>query len=102
MVVLYFYDADHQPRWALGAAPQVDPGGEIEVEMRQFSGFCLNCPASEPESTPVGSVRLTLAAPSLDLAAGNLVTIDVNFAGAPGGSWLRADKAIQLLSDPDQ
>jgi hypothetical protein len=51
---------------------------------------------------PVGNVRLMLEAPSLDLGAGNSVSIDVEFQGAPGGAWLKADKAIQLLSEPNQ
>jgi hypothetical protein len=102
MVVLYFYDADRQPRWALGSAANVDLGGELEVGMRQFTGFCVNCPPTEPESVPVGTVRLMFEAPSLDLGAGNSVSIDVEFQGAPGGAWLRTDKAIQLLSDPNQ
>jgi hypothetical protein len=102
VVVLYYYDADRQPRWALGSASKVDLGGEVEVEMRQFRGFCLNCTPSEPDSAPVGTVRLTLVAPSLDPDEGNLVSVDVNFLGAPGGAWLKVDEAIQLLSDPNQ
>jgi hypothetical protein len=52
MVVLYFYDAERRPRWALGSESKGDLGGEIEVEMRQFKGFCLNCPPSEPDRPP--------------------------------------------------
>ncbi len=100
VVVLYYYDADQQPRWALGSVSNVDSGNEVTVEMLQFSGFCLNCPPSEPESTPVGSVRLTLVEPSNALHAGNTASVNVDFLGAPGGTWLRADEAIQLLSDP--
>jgi len=100
MVVLYYYDAEQQPRWALGSASNVDFGNAIEVEMLQFSGFCLNCAPGAVEPTAVGNVRLTLAAPSLTLDAGNIASVDVDFSGVPGGSWLRVDTAIQLLSEP--
>lgn len=100
MVVLYYYDAEQQPRWALGSASEVDFDSEIKVEMLQISGFCLNCPPGGVESTPVGNVRLMLVEPSLGLDAGNTASIDVDFAGAPGGAWLRVDSPIQLLSDP--
>jgi hypothetical protein len=100
MVVLYYYDAEKQPRWALGSASNVDFGNAIEVEMLQFSGFCLNCAPGAVEPTAVGNVRLTLAAPSLTLDAGNIASVDVDFSGVPGGSWLRVDTAIQLLSEP--
>ena len=102
MVVLYYYDADQQPRWALGSASHVDLKGEIEVEMLQFSGFCLNCEPVDPEATPVGTVRLRLTTPVTAPAAGNAVDVDVTFAGAPGGAWLRSNSNIQLLSDPAQ
>ncbi len=100
VVVLYYYDADQQPRWALGSVSNVDLGNEVEVEMLQFSGFCPGCLPSEPASTPAGTVRLTLVAPSLDLNAGNTASVNVEFLGAPGGTWLRTEDAIQLLSDP--
>ena len=38
----------------------------------------------------------------IDLDAGNKATVNVEFLGAPGGSWLRDQAAIQLLSDPVQ
>ena len=102
VVVLYYYDADRQPRWAIGSVLNMDLGNEVAVEMRQASGFCPSCVPSELESIPVGSVRLTLVAPSGDLDAGNTVSVNVDFSGAPGGAWLRAGEAIQLLSDPHQ
>jgi len=102
LAILYYYDADGQPRWALGAVQNVDLENEVAVEMLQFNGFCLSCMPSEPESALAGSVHLTLQTPSNNLNAGNTVSIDVEFLGAPGGSWLREEEAIQLLSDPNQ
>lgn len=86
MVVLYYYDAGQQPRWALGSASQVDFGSEITVDMLRFSGFCLNYAPGGVEPTPAGTVRLRLVAPSLGLDAGNIADVDVEFSGAPGGS----------------
>ncbi len=100
VVILYYYDANQQPRWAIGSVFAEDLGSEVTVEMLQTSGYCLNCEFSEPEYTPVGSVRLTLLVPSGTLDTGNTVSIDVDFSGAPGGSWRRLDEPIQLLSNP--
>ena len=46
------------------------------------------------------SASSLLVAPSLGLDAGNVVDVDVEFSGAPGGSWQKTDAPIQLLSDP--
>jgi hypothetical protein len=99
MAVLYFYDAESQPRWALGAAVSVDLNSEIEVEMRQYQGFCLECQPGGVDSSAVGSLRFGLTAPDRDPNAGNTAAIEVDFLGAPGGGWFRSETAIQLLSD---
>jgi hypothetical protein len=100
MVVLYHYDAEGDPRWALGSASGVDLAAEVIVEMRQFSGFCLECPAGEVDSAPVGTVRLSLVSPTQGPGGGNIANVDVEYLGAPGGSWRRVDSVVQLLSDP--
>ena len=99
MVVLYYYDAGQQPRWALGSASKVDFGSEITVDMLQFSGFCLNCAPGGVEPAPAGTVRLRLITLSLRLHAGNIA--DVEFSGPPDGTRLKADAPIQLLSAPE-
>ncbi len=101
-VILYYYDAGQQPRWAIGSVSGVETGSEVIVDMTQASGYCLNCAPAALQTTPVGSIRLKFKSPDNDLDAGNIVNIDVNFSGAPGGSWLRTETAIQLLSDPNQ
>ena len=99
VVVLYYYDADGMPRWALGVVSKPDLTKQLDVAMSQFSGFCPTCSVTALGEDPAGSVKLKLVQPSSVLTAGNTVQVNVNFAGAPGGSWVRAVTPIQLLSD---
>jgi len=102
IVVLYYYDADGMPRWALGVLLGADLSQEVTVDMSQFTGFCPTCAPVTPGDAPAGTVRLLLSAPSTTAGSGNTANINVDFLGAPGGQWIRADTDIQELSDlPD-
>jgi hypothetical protein len=102
VVVIYYYDADGKPRWALGVLNNPDFSSEAVVKMDQFEGYCPTCPVVALTTGDAGTVTLTLVQPSNSLDAGNIADIDVNFLGAPGGSWQRTDQPIQMLSDlPD-
>jgi len=102
IVVLYYYDADGQPRWALGVALGADLSQEISVDMSQFTGFCPTCSPVVPSDAQSGTVRLLLNTPSTSPGMGNTANINVDFIGAPGGEWVRMDTDIAQLSDlPD-
>jgi arylformamidase len=49
---VYYYDADGEPRWALGSAPVVD--GNARYALNSFTGYCPGCARTEIKSTPVG------------------------------------------------
>jgi len=98
VVVLYYYDAAGQPRWALGVAPGPDFSADVTVPMSQFSGYCLTCTPTPPVDTHSGTVTLRMTTPSQDLAAGNVAIVNVDFLGSPGGSWVR-NEGIQMLSE---
>jgi len=102
VVVLYYYDADGMPRWALGVLLGADLSQEVTVDMSQFTGFCPTCTPVNPDSAQSGTVRLLLSSPSTTASSGNTANISVDFLGAPGGQWVRSDTDIQELSDlPD-
>lgn len=50
---VYYYDADGQPRWALGTAPVVQ--GNARYPLLAFSGYCPGCQPTEIENHRVGS-----------------------------------------------
>ncbi len=52
--LVYYYDADGQPRWALGSAPE----DALSIPLNQFLGYCRECPTFPVEPTPAGSLNL--------------------------------------------
>lgn len=98
--VLYFYDAEGQPRWLLGEHQSWSNGDSIA--MAQFTGFCRTC---EPLDSPLptqdaGMLVLELDTPTQNDRGGNSAIVDVKYIGPEGGTWKRDSVPIFLLSDP--
>ncbi len=87
-VVAYFYDAQNQPRWALGSSAN----DEQPIEFQAFTGFCPDCNWQEPQARDAGQVRLRLS----DDRAG-FATMAIQYTTNSG--WQRNDRAVQPLSD---
>ena len=93
-LVLYYYDAAGNLRWALGNG---DAGDAVEIELFSFTGFCPDCDA---QTMPVraqsaGRALLHFLTPErLHLDS------DVSYPGAAGGRWQRQRAAFVPLSDP--
>jgi arylformamidase len=49
---VYYYNAEGEPRWALGTAPIVD--GNARYSLRSFHGYCPGCERAKVSSKPVG------------------------------------------------
>jgi hypothetical protein len=90
--VMYFYDADNQPRWALGTGANNVQG---EIAMGSFSGFCPGCEFVEATSVDGGQI---------DVLFGTLRTAtfssNVNYPGLTNSTWERSSVSIIPLSDP--
>ncbi len=91
VAILYFYDADNQPRWTLGQG--VNSADEV-LTMWSFSGFCPDCQAIPTSFVDAGSIRL-----QFDGARAAQITTDTFFAGQPSAPWQRGPVAIIPLSD---
>lgn len=94
--VLYFYDGQGNPRWALGIDDSFVNGDTLT--MLHFNGYCRSCGFFQ-EDLESGPMTLQFGTPS-QAPAGNTVDIDVDYPGPEGGGWERDDTSIQLLSDP--
>jgi hypothetical protein len=94
VTVAYFYDAEGQPRWALGNR-QID---EPVTEVLAFDGYCLSCDTRAPSSKPAGSVTLNFD------SDGRSGTVDLDVAWPPGADqrWSRPEAGIIPLSDPPE
>lgn len=88
--VLYFYDSDQQPRWALGSGAAAD----TRVELLGYSGFCPGCPHQAPATRPAGSLDLSLT------DGGYTLRTDAYDPDRPGARWARGPVTLTALSSP--
>ena len=92
VAIMYFYDADQQPRWVLG---QGSNAASERVTMQNFRGFCPDCSVVALTSSAGGSIDFTF-----DGARAGRVTTDVFTTGQPAVRWQRGPVAIEPLSAP--
>ncbi len=87
--ILYFYDDQGQPRWALGVKEDSDT-----YALNQFSGgFCPVCDLTAPETKPAGTIMRTFT----DQSKGVLST-DIQLTTPLTGSWKIDNAQIKNLS----
>ncbi|MDZ4813288.1 MAG: hypothetical protein SGI99_11840 [Pseudomonadota bacterium] len=90
-VVVYFYDANQQPRWVLGAGSSTS---QQAIAMRSFRGFCPDCTAIPTTSVASGEVALGFTG-----ARAASLSLNVRHADQPGSQWQRGPINIVPLSD---
>jgi DNA-binding beta-propeller fold protein YncE len=90
--VVYFYGADHQPRWVLGTG---DNASDARLAMSSFRGFCPHCPVVPLVESPAGSIEL-----HFDAGGASRLTTDVFHAAPAEVPWRRGPVPITVLSDP--
>lgn len=101
--VVYYYDAEGQPTWALGVAgadrmlPYRSLGEGLEIEMTRFEGFCRSCEPINPVAVPAGQMRIRIEGQA-DSRANRIESLELERPG--GGKWQRSDIGIRLLSSP--
>ncbi|MCB1607296.1 MAG: hypothetical protein KDI71_10005 [Xanthomonadales bacterium] len=91
VAILYFYDADNQPRWTLGQGLNSD---EEVLPMWSFTGFCPDCEFVPTSFVDAGSLQFRF-----DGARNATVTTNTFFAGQPMAPWQRGPVPIVPLSD---
>lgn len=90
--VLYFYDDQGQPRWALG----VNEGNTATYTLDQFTaGFCPNCELKVPVTKTVGTITREFTSQSA-----GVMSIDFDLVEPLSGSWKINDAQINNLSNP--
>jgi YVTN family beta-propeller protein len=91
-VVVYFYDADQQPRWVLGAGSNTSAQN---IPMLSFRGFCPDCTAVPTTSVPGGDVALNFSG-----TRSASLSVNLRHANQAASSWQRGPVAIVPLSNP--
>ncbi|HET7845555.1 MAG TPA: hypothetical protein VFL14_15465 [Xanthomonadales bacterium] len=102
--LLYYPDSQGNGRWAY-----LQTGGTTNaLTLKERRGYCRTCapPASALAGNftdvDAGTITLTLTTPSDSPAAGNKVTLNVNYQTPPAGNFQRNDSPLILLSAPQQ
>jgi len=96
VAVLFYFDNDGLPRWALGAT--TEGGFDSEIQMHNITGYCIDCPVIDITAISAGLIRHTIEIVDGDPAG--LLDLDISYGLEPGGDWSRSDSPLLLLSDP--
>ena len=98
--ILYYADAQGEPRWALAQEANFQPGANYPL--LQVRGYCRSCPAPEQLefSAPIGSIQFGLVQGGAG-SSGNTVSFDVTYPGPEGGRFNRQNVPLFPNSDPN-
>ncbi len=99
IVVVYFYDAQGNPRWVIGQNSAFSIGQSIDIDLNEIRGYGRTETPIETKSIPAGQLSLILNSNTNTLGDGNL-TIDVTYQGTQGGQWSRSNIAIENFTQP--
>lgn len=90
--VVYFYDDQGDPRWALG----VKEGNSMTYSLDQFtSGFCPVCDKTDSITQAVGTLTRQFTSSSA-----GILSIDFTLNDPLSGAWIINDAQIVNLSNP--
>lgn len=92
--VMYFYDAEQQPRWVFGQGGLED---QVSLSMIANRGACPQCAYSAPTNSAAGNLQLRFSG----TRALNVST-DVFSNATPNARWQRENLALEALSAPAQ
>lgn len=97
VAILFYYDAEGQPRWAYGQTS--DGGPDAEIAMQSYRGYCRLCEPLALTARAAGPLdhRLTVEA---GVVAGE-ISMSITYPDEPGGQWLRSDSPLVPLSNPE-
>lgn len=96
--VLYYFDDQGNPRWALGQTQSFRQDSEIAMD--EFRGYCPGCEPTAARTTQTRPGNVDLRLSQRPAGEGIRADIDVRYQGEIGGRWLRKDVSLELLSDP--
>ena len=100
ILVLYYYDAEGNPRWLMGQQTGFQKGEEILVDMNMVKGYARNSTPQDLVLIPAGSIHLTLNEASHNSSTAGTMSMNVTYPGPEGGAWFRDNIPIALFSNP--
>ena len=98
ITVLYYYDSEGKPRWALGQTNGFEIGQEITFDLLEFQGFARDATPVETSNTVAGTISLTLNSNTQNLDTDGSMSIDINYQGEEGGTWSRTNLPVTNIT----
>jgi hypothetical protein len=95
VAVLFYFDSEGLPRWALGST--VEGGANSQIPMQNFTGYCIDCPVADISPVDAGSLNHTIE--MVDGKPVGLLDLDISYGLLPGGDWIRNESPLLPLSD---
>jgi para-nitrobenzyl esterase len=92
---LYVYDAEGKPRWAYASGAISNTA--FAPTFRFARGYCRSCSSQPLTLEDAGNVLLQLVTPRNDVSS-NRITLNLAYPFGVGGSFVRADSALQILT----
>jgi hypothetical protein len=81
--LVYYYDADGQPRWALGVAPD----DAEQIQLNHHDAYCRTCTPKPMEITPAGTLTIQRNSESTPVSGGGDAILDISYPLAPFGDF---------------
>ncbi len=99
VVIMYYFDADGNPRWAQGIESGFQVGQEIVLDLLELSGYARDANSTEVTDVVAGSLTLTL-----DAINGNdddgVMAVNITYQGSEGGTWSRDKMPVKIFTAP--
>ena len=102
VVGLYYYDADGRPRWSIGQAGGYEAGRDLIVQMTEIPalGSDRNDLSANPVFVNNGTLSIRLDNATQILSIDGIISFNVEYQGASGGSWVRTNLPITIFTEP--
>ena len=94
VAIVYYYDAEGNPRWVLGQKQGFTVGTEITFDLLEFHGFPRDAQPVATSNEVAGTVSLTINSINQNLNTDGNISIDVTYKGLEGGTWNRTNMPI--------
>jgi hypothetical protein len=97
--LIYYPDAEGNPRWAFAQSNDFQSGQSVSIKQRK--GYCRTCAFVEPVDTDIGQITIKLADAIGAVGGNNEVSFKLTFRGPAGGNFSRSNaKLVRLASAP--
>ena len=98
IIAVYYFDSEGKPRWLLGIKENFVIGEDLNIEMKEYSGYGRNDDSISTSTTIAGNLTIRLDSNNGNLNDGQL-SIDIDYQGTEAGNWQRSNVPISLFTN---